>query len=86
VEGEAAAGGEVAVDAHGFGGVAMLGAHEPAGGVGADGDEGEVGCAAAVADDVEQLRVVGGVAHKVGGAAAGVDEVAAPEALVAAAA
>jgi hypothetical protein len=56
------AGGDVAVDLDGFGGVAMLCGHEPAGLVGSDGNEGDVGRAEAAADVVEKRGIVAGVA------------------------
>jgi hypothetical protein len=49
----------------GFGRVAVLGAHEPVGFVGADGEESGVGRAEVFADLVENAGVVSGVAAEV---------------------
>ena len=74
---------EVAVDLHGFGGVAVLFFHEPAGGVGADGNEGEGGGAEILTDVDEHLVVVGGVAGEEDGSVGRAEEEAGPEASVA---
>lgn len=86
VHADAGAGAEVAVDLHGFGGVAVLFFHEPAGCVGADGNEGEGGGVEVLADVDEHLVVEGGVAGEEDGSVGRAEEEAGPEASVARAA
>jgi hypothetical protein len=65
VHSDAEASAEIAVDLDGFGGIAVLGAHEPAREVGADGEDCGVWGTEASGDFAEQGWVVAGVAGEV---------------------
>ena len=65
MHGDASAGADIAVDLHGLGRVAMLGAHEPTGFVGTDRHEGEIRLAETISDFGEKSGVVTGVTDKI---------------------
>ena len=76
---DAETGVELMMNRDGFGWVAVLAAHEPARSVGADGDEGDIGCAEALADIAEKGRIETGVADEVEHALAEAQEKSAPK-------